>query len=355
MSSELPKNFDAFYSTILGLSLNSLKFNTFTDNFDAERFNIDGVDHSRDFDLGSRNLYFTWFFFNRENLFNAYSLLADDSSRLLYLCLIVYRMVGHLAFKIPVEFLNRPQDLQALRNAEKSVESTYPVTGMFGNLRHFDFEFQGKHYVGDCLSLEFYLYRHQYFYNQNGIKIAPEEGDSVIDGGACLGDTALVFSNTVGPAGKVYSFDPVQEHCDVLNFNIKQFPYHNVEVMPYGLSDHEVNAPLMVMNHYAPGFSAGSQVLPLTSLDILVARGEIERIDFIKLDIEGAELEALKGAQESIKRFRPKMAVSLYHKPNDLYELMFYIKNNFDFYEFYLGHYTIHSEETVLYCKPITR
>jgi hypothetical protein len=44
------------------------------------------------------------------------------------------------------------------------------------------------------------------------------------------------------------------------------------------------------------------------------------------------------------------MAVSLYHKPNDLFELVLFIRNEFPFYRFRLGHYTIHQEETVLYC-----
>lgn len=52
----------------------------------------------------------------------------------------------------------------------------------------------------------------------------------------------------------------------------------------------------MAMNHYAPGFWAGSQVLPLTFLDILFARGEIERIDFIKLNLERVKLEVLTRA-----------------------------------------------------------
>ncbi|MFT8674497.1 MAG: FkbM family methyltransferase [Acetobacter sp.] len=355
MSANLPGSLDNFYNVILGMSLNSLKFNNLSDNFDAERFNVGGQDLSGDFELNSRIFYFTWFFFKREELFKAYSALGNDSSKLLYICLIVYRLVGHLSFRIPAEFLSRPQDLEALKAVEKPTESPYPVTGMFGKLRHYDFEFHGKRYVADCLGFESYLYRRQYFYDQDGVCIAPEVGDVVIDGGACTGDTALVFSNAVGPEGKIYSFDPVKEHIDILNYNIEQFPLRNVVAMPYGLSDHEVKAPLMVTNHYAPGFSAASQVVPLISLDLLVARGEIEKIDFIKLDVEGAELETLKGAQDSIRRFRPKLAISLYHKPNDIFELIDYVKTHFDFYALYIGHYTIHTEETVLYCMPLRR
>lgn len=116
--------------------LSSLKFNNFSDNFDAERFNFDGQGRSRGFDLNARIFFFSWFFARREKLFEAYSSLFSEQSKLLYICLIVYRLAGHLAFKIPVDFLSRPKELEAFRNAEKFTESQYPVTGMFGKLQH---------------------------------------------------------------------------------------------------------------------------------------------------------------------------------------------------------------------------
>jgi hypothetical protein len=79
---------------------------------------------------------------------------------------------------------------------------------------------------------------------------------------------------------------------------------------------------------------------------------EIDKINFLKLDVEGAELESLRGARDSIQRFKPKLAISLYHKPGDLFEIILYIKDKFPFYSCYLDHYTIHAEETVLYCRP---
>ncbi|MFT8783954.1 FkbM family methyltransferase [Acetobacter syzygii] len=355
MSNTLPDNLDSFYSTIMHIALTSLKDNHFQDNFDAERFNTDGTDHSQDFDPNKRVFYFTWFFFNKESLFQSYMALSGEHSKLLYLCLIIYRMVGHLCFQLPLEFRARQDDLQSYYALAGTADSTYPLAGTIGKLKHFDFVFDGERYIADCLGFEYYLHRKQYFYDQDGIRIRPEQGDTVIDGGACTGDTALVFSNAVGAGGKVYSFDPVQEHFDILTYNTKQFPYANVVPMPYGLSDHEVRAPLLVNEHYAPGFSHEEQTVPLTSLDHLVARDEIKQIDFIKLDVEGAEMETLKGAEASIRRFRPQMAISLYHKPNDIFEIINYIKSNFDFYSLYIGHYTIHTEETVLYCAPTHR
>jgi len=91
--------------------------------------------------------------------------------------------------------------------------------------------------------------------------------------------------------------------------------------------------------------------VPLRSIDHLVKTNVIERVDFIKLGVEGAELDVVRGARESIQRFKPKLAISLYHKPNDFFEIILYIKKRFPFYSCYIDHYTIHAEETVFYCQ----
>jgi FkbM family methyltransferase len=204
----------------------------------------------------------------------------------------------------------------------------------------------------DCFGLEYYLVRRQHFYDKGGVRIAPEPGDVVIDGGACTGETVAVFSNAVGAQGKVFCFDPVADHVAVLDYNARQFPHANVQVMPFGVGEKNVEAEPVKLDHFAPGISSASAVVPLRSLDVLVHQKQIPAPTYIKLDVEGAELDSLKGARESIRRHKPKLAVSLYHKPNDLFELILYVKQNFPFYACYIDHYTIHMEETVLYCRP---
>ena len=351
MFTELPDSAQSFYNLILVQSIAALKLNTFLDNYDAERYNLGGVDHSKDFKAAESAYFFDWFLKHYESLFAAYSQLNGDSSKRLYLYLIAFRLAGHFSVRLPVDFAGKAEEFAAYKAAEKSTPSQLAASGMFGKLRHFDFDFRGDRYLVDCLGLDYYLFRGQYFYSKGGVAVAPAAGDTVIDGGACTGDTAAVFSNAVGPAGSVFCFDPVADHLAVLEHNVKQFAHANVQVMPYGLSDKNILAEPIVLNHYSPGFSSGNAQVPLRSIDFLVSTKDIQKIDFIKLDVEGAELDSLRGARNSILRFKPKLAISLYHKPNDLFEIILYIKDKFPFYSCYVDHYTIHAEETVLYCR----
>lgn len=351
MFDTLPVTINDFYQLILGESITALKVNTFYDNFDSARFNLDGKDRSKHWAINERIFYFDWFFKNVPNLFEAYSALADQKSKKLYLHLVAYRLGSHFSVKIPVDFLDqKKQDEYKL--AETFTDSSLKISGIFGKLKHFDFHFENNRYVVDCLGLEYYLQRKQYFFDRNAISVKPAPDDYVIDGGACLGDATAVFSNAVGVNGKVYAFDPVKDHLDILQHNIKQFPIKNVTAMPFGLANENSDAEPVRLNYYAPGFSSKNNVVPLRTIDSLIENGEINRIDFIKLDVEGFEKDVLVGASYSINKFKPKLAISLYHKPNDIFELITYVRHNHSFYDLYIDHYTIHREETVLYCDP---
>jgi len=347
-----PESARDFHNSILIQAIAALKLNTFLDNFDAERFNTDGTDHSTQFNAGERAFFFDWFLKNSAGLFSAYSRLDDAASKTLYLHLLGFRLAGHFCVRLPVDFAGKAEELKEFRAIEAGHPSELTSSGMFGKLKHYDFEFGQQRYVVDCFGLEQYLIRRQYFYDRDGVVIEAAAGDHVIDGGACTGDTAAIFSNAVKPGGAVYCFDPVADHLGILAHNVRQFPHPNVKIMPYGLSDRNVDAEPIVLNHYAPGFSGGNSKIPLRSIDHLVETGDVRRVDFIKLDVEGAELESLRGARHSIERFRPKLAISLYHKPNDIFEIILHIKQQFPFYACHINHYTIHAEETVLYCLP---
>ena len=70
---------------------------------------------------------------------------------------------------------------------------------------------------------------------------------------------------------------------------------------------------------------------------------------FIKMDIEGAELEALRGAESIIRKQRPKLAICVYHKPEDIWTIPMYILSLQNDYRLFLRHYSFGDTETVLY------
>ena len=70
-------------------------------------------------------------------------------------------------------------------------------------------------------------------------------------------------------------------------------------------------------------------------------RKNLPRVDYIKLDIEGAELDMLHGAAKTISRWKPKMAISAYHKSEDLWTPASYVKSLRSDYEFKFRHYKI--------------
>ncbi len=73
---------------------------------------------------------------------------------------------------------------------------------------------------------------------------------------------------------------------------------------------------------------------------------------FMKLDVEGAEMRVLNGATETIRRFRPRLAISVYHRPKDILEAFEFCQANLQEARYYLRQYTEGTDEIVLYCLP---
>jgi hypothetical protein len=124
----------------------------------------------------------------------------------------------------------------------------------------------------------------------------------------------------------------------------------HIELFDVGLADGD---SMRDASHSTPqGVNPGARLeqgLPTRTIDGLVRSHEIEHIDLIKMDIEGSELAALRGAENSLRRWRPKLAISLYHRPEDFFAIPLWLKSLDCGYRLFLNHYSIHHEETVLY------
>jgi FkbM family methyltransferase len=183
-----------------------------------------------------------------------------------------------------------------------------------------------------------------------------KHGDVVIDGGAYVGDTAYAFSEKAGPAGHIYCFEPSPDIHKKFEKNLALVPLRKtISAVNAGLSDKEGKLGFT----FIIGNVAGSRVDPngeiqvdITTVDAFVDREKPSKVDFIKMDIEGSECAALRGAENTIKKYRPQMAICIYHKTADHWEVPRTILSFDPNYRFYVRHHTEDSTETVMYCVP---
>ena len=276
----------------------------------------------------------------------------------MFLELILFRLAGHLHVRLST---NTPHywALCEQASALPSGSSRFEFKSVFGPLRHYeDVSFYGRKVSLDCWPDDIAstgLIR-QYHLEEGDVRIFPETGEHVVDGGSCFGDTAVSFAAAVGDGGHVYSFEPLQSHGQITKHNIAQNGLEEtISFFPVGLGAVSNTAPGPVPEEKIinPGFRPAAikpdQTFPVRALDDLAAMGDIRRVDFVKMDIEGSELAALQGAEKTIRQFKPKLAISIYHKFGDFFEIPLYLQSLNLGYRFYLGHYTIYTEETVLY------
>jgi FkbM family methyltransferase len=138
----------------------------------------------------------------------------------------------------------------------------------------------------------------------------PRDGIA-IDAGAHIGYLSLVMAQIVGPAGRVYAIEPALESIGYLAENIRRNGAGNVEVLPVALAD-EVGLLRFNLNSSSDSFGfyehpntatvATRDVVVLT-LDALFGPDALPRLDLLKIDVEGAEPEALEGAAALLRRF----------------------------------------------------
>ncbi len=178
-----------------------------------------------------------------------------------------------------------------------------------------------------------------------------QEGDIVIDAGAYTGNTVSYFEQCVGATGKVYAFEPMQETFATLQENMGHIPH--VHLVQAGVSNTDGHVYIAEQN--SPGASLTTQGdvrVATRSIDSFVQEQGLDRLDFLKMDIEGSEMDALKGAQNTIETLHPKMAICIYHRTNDIFQIYKRVLEYNPHYTFYLKHCSNTLWETVLFCMP---
>ena len=318
------------------------------DNFDAVRYR---GRPSNEFFYDQHADYFLMLLRNVDRFHHARQLLADDASRALFDTLVLYRILGHLHVRLP---FNTPENRAQVARAQEWWREDTADTGPFGPLAIYEVPRVDGNIRVKCWKENVtytFLYR-QYYFEREGVAVRPEAGHHAIDAGGCFGDTALGFADAVGAAGHVYAFDPLPKHCAIMREQLALNPRlaPRISIYPYGLSDHDNDVPLLVEDGVInPGARLAAAEMPMATIDRMVAQAGAPRVDFIKMDIEGSELAALRGAESTIRRWKPRLAISLYHRPEDFFTIPAWLDALGIGYRFFLDHYSIHQEETVLF------
>jgi FkbM family methyltransferase len=153
-------------------------------------------------------------------------------------------------------------------------------------------------------------------------KVNIKEGDVVLDIGANIGSTTLLFSRLVGEKGKVFAFEPVAD--DILRLNIEKNNIKNAEVIPkavsnqqgkaeIGISDYSLDSTLIHREYMETWFNK-KRMIDKTTIDAFAEEKGLERVDFINVDVEGMEELVIRGAEKVIKKHRPKWSTASYHR-----------------------------------------
>ena len=294
-----------------------------------------------------------------------YDHLDEPESRCLLLQLVAYRALGHRIVRLP---LSNPEHGKIVDSVVQAIESQPADEALDAHflgwklkkidLRQFGYPLQ-MHYRADGVMMQFIDQQYRCPTASGVIEARP--GNVVVDAGGCWADSALYFADKVGSAGKVFSFEFLPDNLTVYRRNLELNPTHapRIELMPHPVwSTGDVE---LFVNQNGPGTtvtpqrqSESSASVRTMAIDQLLERPDCPRIDFIKMDIEGAEQAALRGAEQTLRTFRPNLAVTVYHSLADFWEIPQYIDQLNLGYRFYLRHFTIHAEETVLFatCEP---
>lgn len=157
---------------------------------------------------------------------------------------------------------------------------------------------------------------YQFYYNV-------KNDDIVIDGGSNFGHLSLMFLKKINK-GFVYCFEPDKHNIEKMkiNFSLNNDISENYDIVDLlmwdnnDLVDFQESGTVASSAHW---FSSNENIVKkqATTLDSWSKINNINKLDFIKMDIEGAEIEAIYGAKQIIEKFKPNFAIASYHIIND--------------------------------------
>ena len=276
-----------------------------------------------------------------ENFNIFYDMLKDNISKKFYKKATIYRYM--LAFY--------PEAFGNIKNSMHLVFKYSIVNIFYWIFKRILFIIQRFKYP---LEIEVFITFYIFGLKQYNIKnIFEVKNDAVVfDIGAFKGDTAYFFSKKCSNKARIYAFEPDENNYKILLKIKDKYKLNNVIASNILFSNSETEINFLSMDLNRPAVKMKS-----TTIDKFVEENNIEKIDYIKMDVEGAERNILEGSIKTIKKFKPFLAIAIYHGGKlfmeDFYNIPIFIKNviNED-YEYYIRTFHPAGLETILFCKP---
>ena len=172
-----------------------------------------------------------------------------------------------------------------------------------------------------------------------------------LDCGAYDGDTILKIIQQKLPLSSYVAFEPDIQNIKALSNNLKLNAHSKGYIYPCGVWDKTTQLRFNGGTGSSCHISdSGDDIINVVAIDEVILNSEV---NFIKMDIEGAEIQALNGAQEIIKKYEPILAISAYHKFDDLWSILETIQSFGVEYKYYMRMYEYNGFEIVYYAIPL--
>jgi FkbM family methyltransferase len=296
---------------------------------------------------------------NKDIKFHEFEVLSFDEIKEKYSNIIVVRGNGNIereSFYKSIEIVETIYNFFDLMgfgwylNDEKIDEYSETLNEMFNE--YLDYEskesfiaYLKSRYFSDWTYIQSHVCKKMYF--PEFIKINNQE--SVIDCGAFDGDTLKLFLNKTDEWKKYIAFEPSNKpHEDLIKY-IETHQIQNNKTYKIGVWNKKTTLSFVEENDISRIVEGGVENGTKIEVDAIDNLCSDVQVTYIKMDLEGSELKALEGAKHTILKNKPKLAISIYHKPSDLINIYLYVKNmNLD-YKFYFRIHTTVGSDAVLY------
>ncbi len=175
-------------------------------------------------------------------------------------------------------------------------------------------------------------------YFHSGVRLFPNEikqaleNKVFLDCGAFYGESSFAFQ--LYKPTKIYAFEPVKGTNKILNSNIEHYKLQDkIQAVALGISDKQGQVKITnehfaansiktsLQGHYSIKENINYETIEIISIDEYVQKNNITNIGLIKYDIEGAEQGGVIGAKETITKYKPALAISIYHSISDFTDI----------------------------------